>query len=130
MRGGDQHEPVCRIGAPSGQGSASRNTAALDSFRGRPENSRCLTLNRPGENRAATGGCTPDSAAHVKPEHPAGAPRPWPSVKTPTVRTDRPTGPTPSTMRPWTPRHHGLQRYKVTHHGTEQKRPASTRIRS
>jgi hypothetical protein len=36
----------------------------------------------------------------------------------------------PSAMRPWTPQHNALQRYKVTHHGTEQKRPASTRIRS
>jgi hypothetical protein len=30
-----------------------------------------------------------DSAARVKPEHAAGAARPWPSVETPTVRTDR-----------------------------------------
>jgi hypothetical protein len=49
----------------------------------------------PGEiarGRAVTGGCTPDSAAHVKPEHHASAARPLPSVKQPTVRTDRPSG--------------------------------------
>jgi hypothetical protein len=47
-----------------------------------------------GTTRAAgrTQGCTPDSAAHVKPEH-ADAARPWPSVEKPTVRTDRPHGP-------------------------------------
>jgi hypothetical protein len=44
------------------------------------------------ENHAGrrTRRCTPDSAAHVKPGHAASAARPWPSVKTPTVRTDRP----------------------------------------
>ena len=31
--------------------------------------------------RADTRGCTLDSAAHVKPEHAAGAARPWPSVE-------------------------------------------------
>ncbi len=36
----------------------------------------------------------------------------------------------PSAMRPWTAQYDGLQRYKVTHDGTEEKRPASTRIRS
>jgi hypothetical protein len=36
----------------------------------------------------------------------------------------------PSAMRPWTAQHHGLQRYKVTRAGTEEKRPASARIRS
>jgi hypothetical protein len=34
----------------------------------------------------------PDSAAHLKPGHPAGAARPWPSVEKPTVRTDRSNG--------------------------------------
>ena len=48
-------------------------------------------------------GCTPDSAAHVKPEHAAGVARPWPSVKQPTVRTDRPRARIPSAIRPWTP---------------------------
>jgi len=50
---------------------------------------------RPG-NHAGTlgraGECTPDSAAHVKPGNPASAARPWPSVKKPTVHTDRPGG--------------------------------------
>jgi hypothetical protein len=68
-------------------------------------------------------GCTLDSATHVKPEHADSAARPWPSVKQPTVRTDRPGAQIPSAMRPWTPRHTGLQRYKVTHAGTEKKRP-------
>jgi serine/threonine protein kinase len=50
---------------------------------------------RPGEPsdcRAGTRGCTPDSAAHVKPEHATSAARPWPSAEKPTVRTDRPGG--------------------------------------
>ena len=46
--------------------------------------------------RADTRGCTLDSAAHVKPEHAAGAARPWLSVEQPTVHTDRPGGRTPS----------------------------------
>jgi hypothetical protein len=33
------------------------------------------------------------------------AARPWPSVKQPTVRTDRHGASTPSAMHPWTPRH-------------------------
>jgi len=59
-------------------------------------------------------------AAPVEPEYAAGAARPWPSVKQPTVRTDRPRTPTPSAIRPWTPRHGGLQRDKATHGGTQQ----------
>ena len=39
--------------------------------------------------RPDTRGCTPDSAANVKPGNAAGTARPWPSVKQPTVRTDR-----------------------------------------
>ncbi len=39
-----------------------------------------------------TRGCTLDSAAYVKPEHAAGAARPWLSVEQPTVHTDRPGG--------------------------------------
>jgi hypothetical protein len=49
-------------------------------FRFREGISRCL---RP----------QPDLAAHVKPNHAAGAARPWPSVKKPTVHTDRPNRP-------------------------------------
>jgi len=30
-----------------------------------------------------------DSTVDVQPKHPAGVPRPWPSVKQPTVCTDR-----------------------------------------
>ena len=58
----------------------------------------------------------------------ATAARPWPSVKQPTVRTDRPRAQIPSAMRPWTPRHSGLQRHKVTHGGTEKNGPPATRI--
>ena len=73
--------------------------------------------------RADTRGCTLDSAAHVKPEHAAGAARPWLSVEQPTVHTDRPGGRTPSAICPWTPRHAGPQRHTVTHDGTAKKRP-------
>ena len=75
------------------------------------------------ELKAAAFGVTTEERA-------ATAPRPWPSVETPTVRTDRSRAQIPSAMRPWTPRHSGLQRYKVTHGETEQKRPASARIRN
>ena len=68
-------------------------------------------------------GCTLDSAAHVKPEHAAGAARPWLSVEQPTVHTDRPDGRAPSAICPWTPRHAGPQRHTVTHDGTAKKRP-------
>jgi hypothetical protein len=39
--------------------------------------------------RAGTHGCTLDSVPRVKPGQPARAARPWPSVKQPTVHTDR-----------------------------------------
>ena len=67
----------------------------------------------------------PDLTAHVEPEHAAGTARPWPSVKQPTVRTDRPGARIPSAIRPWTPRHSAPQRDKVTHHGTEKNGPHS-----
>lgn len=67
---------------------------------------------------------SPDLTANVKPEDTASGARPWPSVKQPTVRTDRDGARIPSAIRPWTPRHSGPQRYKMTHHGTEKKRPA------
>jgi hypothetical protein len=63
-------------------------------------------------------------AARQAGKHAASAARPWPSVKQPTVRTDRDGARIPSAMRPWTPRHSGPQRYKMTHHGSEKKRPA------
>jgi len=50
---------------------------------------------RPGnraDRRATAREGTPGSAL-LKPEHAASAARPWPSVKQPTVRTDRPHGP-------------------------------------
>jgi len=72
----------------------------------------------------------PDQQRTSSRGHPAGAARPWTSVKQPTVRTDRSGARIPSAIRPWTPRHSGPQRYKVTHGRTKQKRPASTRIRS
>ena len=63
-------------------------------------------------------------------ERAATASRPWPSVKQPSVRTDRSRAQNPSAMRPWTPRHNGLQRHEVTHAGTEENGPSATRIRS
>ena len=66
----------------------------------------------------------PGLATHVKPQHAADAARPWPSVKQPTVRTDRDGARIPSAIRPWTPRHAVPQRDKMTHHGTQNKRPA------
>ena len=45
--------------------------------------------------RADIRGPTPGSGAHVKPGNAASAARPWPSVKQPTVHTDRPRDPTP-----------------------------------
>jgi hypothetical protein len=47
---------------------------------------------KPAGQRADAGTCTLSSAANVKPEHHASAARPWPSVKQPMVRTDRPSG--------------------------------------
>jgi hypothetical protein len=64
-------------------------------------------------------------AAQFKRRHAAGLACPWPSVKQPTVRTDRPRAPIPSAIGPWTPRHSGPQRDKMTHHGTEKKRATS-----
>jgi hypothetical protein len=52
----------------------------------------------------------PTRRPHVKPENAAGAARPWPSVKQPTVRADRSRAQIPSAVRPWTPRHSGRQR--------------------
>jgi|GEM_PF-3909801 len=70
--------------------------------------------------RADTRGCTPDSAAHVKPEH-----APGPGTRTPSSGyAHRSLAPVPVRMCPWTPQHSGLQRDKVTRAGTEKKRPA------
>jgi hypothetical protein len=95
---------------------------------------------KPAGQRADAGTCTLSSAANVKPAQRAprisSVTRPWsrpPSVAVRAKPTVPRTAPWPrfsSAMRPWTPQHHGLQRYKVTHAGTEQKRPASARIRS
>ena len=74
--------------------------------------------------RATNADPRPTQRPHAKPEHAAAAARPWPSVKQPTVRTDRPGARIPSAMRPWTPQHRGLQRDKVTQHETQKKRPA------
>ena len=75
------------------------------------------------ERQAAAFGVTARECA-------ATAARPWPSVKSPTVRTDRSRAQIPSAMRPWTPRHNGLRRDKVTHNETEKNGPPATRIRS
>jgi hypothetical protein len=74
--------------------------------------------------------CRTGPGAHVKPGNAVSAARPWPSVKQPTVHTDRSRAQIPSAMRPWTPRHSGLQRHKVTHAGTEKNGPPAARIRS
>ena len=79
--------------------------------------------NRPGRGRTH-GDARPTRRRASSRKHAAGAARPWPSVKQPTVRTDRAEARIPSAMRPWTPQHDGPQRYKVTHDGTEKKRPA------
>jgi len=57
-----------------------------------PPSRRPSPRNQPG-SRGGHGGCTPGSAARVKPEHAASAARPWPSVGKPTVCTDRPHSP-------------------------------------
>jgi ribosomal protein S18 acetylase RimI-like enzyme len=71
------------------------------------EQGRAVSVARPSPR-------TPSVAVRAKPTVPRTAPRPR----------------FPSAMRPWTPRHNALQRYTVTHTGTEEKRPASARIRS
>jgi hypothetical protein len=90
-------------------------------------------LTRPGQFEAQAdpnlsaaarthGGCTLNSAAHVKPEHAAGAARPWLSVEKPMVRTDRPGGPDAvryMSVDTATQRSTALQG-----DGTEKKRPA------
>jgi len=57
-----------------------------------------------GRSRAH-GDARPARRLASSPGYAAGAARPWPSVKQPTVRTDRDEAPIPSAMRPWTPRH-------------------------
>jgi hypothetical protein len=104
------------------------------SFPGRP-----APGNRPGSGR--TQGHARSAPPRTSSRTPASTdPRPWtrpclrpPSVAVrakPTVPRTAPRPRFPSAMRPWTPQHNAPQRYKVTHAGTEQKRPASTRIRS
>jgi len=55
-----------------------------------------VTEGRHAINTIAEAPQSPNLAAHVKPERAAAAARPWPSVKQPTVRTDRLRAPTPS----------------------------------
>ncbi len=57
-----------------------------------------------GRSRAH-GDARPARRPASSPGYAAGAARPWPSVKQPTVRTDRDEARIPSAMRPWTPRH-------------------------
>jgi hypothetical protein len=101
--------------SPNCAGAGSSPAASPPSRRPAPETSR-----RGGHSRY-----TPDSAAHLKPEHVAGAARPWPSVESrwcaPTVQE----APTPSAIRPWTPQHDDPQRYKMTHPWTKQNGPSS-----
>src|SRR5208282_693166 len=84
---------------------------------------------RPGKPPGTAGGTYGDARPTRRPassqETAAGAARPWPSVKQPTVRTDREGARIPSAMRPWTPRHSGSQRDKMTYHGTEKNGPHS-----
>ena len=81
----------------------SRKTALATSapaFPGRPA-ARETTRDR----SRAHGDARPARRPASSPGHAAGAARPWPSVKQPTVRTDRDGARIPSAMRPWTPRH-------------------------
>jgi hypothetical protein len=110
----DRHERSARPATVT----LSRTTALATSAPAFPARPR--PRNRPGP-RPGTRGCTPGSAARVKP---GTRRRRGPSVEQPTVRTDRDEARIPSAMRPWTPRHAAPQRYKMTHHGTEKKRPA------
>jgi hypothetical protein len=80
---------------------------------GHPVGATCRFIERLARD-ARAGDTPPDRAP--EPRQAATHTAPWPRF--------------PSAMRPWTPQHDGLQRYKVTHDGTEQKRPASARIRS
>ena len=84
---GEANGPPTRV-RPASAGAACRKPAAY-------LRSTTRVPARPRGSLRATGDtqrCTPGSAAHVKPEHDASAARPWPSVKQPTVRTDRPSG--------------------------------------
>jgi hypothetical protein len=122
-----QQGNAARVARDDATPAASRETSSLASATGTD------SCTRHGQPSAVPPAALPEApasksgqAAPVEPECAAGAARPWPSVKQPTVRTDRPRTPTPSAIRPWTPRHGGLQRDKATHGGTEKKRPASS----
>src|ERR1700729_1421211 len=65
-------------------------------------------------NVLAEAPATPTKLRRPRTEHAAGVARPWPSVKPPTVRTDRSGARIPSAIRPWTPRHSRPQCSKVT----------------
>ena len=65
---------------------AGRRDAEQDAVRNRDISPCYLTV-----RYACRPGCTPDSAAHIKPEHPASGPSAVVRGK-PTVRTDRPNG--------------------------------------
>jgi hypothetical protein len=79
----DPESPAAARDGPSREGPAAGH-------RSRPG---CpLSPGRRAGRRTATRGCTPGSAVHLMPEYAASAARPWPSVKKPTVRTDRPGG--------------------------------------
>jgi hypothetical protein len=116
-RSGQPH-PLCP------PGKVSRSPGPL------PQSSAHRPPGRPrsGKTRGPPGGhtgCTPDSAARVKPEHAADAARP--SVRGRPWKTggytDRPAARALSAMRPWMPQHSAQQRDKVTHHGTEKNGP-------
>ncbi len=71
---------------------------------------------------------TPDSTAHVEPEHAPSAPRPLPVRGKPSGYTDRPTATKPvRCMSVGTLQHRGLQHDKVTHDGNSQLADRSRR---
>jgi len=98
---------------------------------------RRLPVDRPAGRRGRPAQPGRERQAGTRPPRILSVARPWsrpPSVAV-RERADGAHRPSlwhgrPSAMRPWTSQHNGLQRYKVTHAGTEQKRPASARIRS
>jgi hypothetical protein len=94
-----QGEPRARSARPASVTLSRTATLAITA----PALPRPPRPGKPAGQRADAGTCTLSSAANVKPAQRAFAapcpwlvrgrgPRPWPSVKQPTVRTDRPSG--------------------------------------
>jgi hypothetical protein len=86
--------PVRRGTAPGRLGVANDIKPGVSNGRGHTEPST-LAEDRHAINAIARHPQSPDLAANVKPEDAASGARPWPSVKQPTVRTDRFRAPIP-----------------------------------